>query len=162
MKLGYGEQEKESEKFVALHQFLSTDPGLSALYGPDKKYNMAKTIMEKAGIKNIDSFLMKPEELQPPQPDPMAVKQMELEERKVVTQEKVAENSGKKVEFNAQLESQRIEIDRLKYELEKLLGMQEAERKDFDVASKAAIAVQEMEIAKQAPDEQVRAIVSPN
>jgi hypothetical protein len=92
----------------------------------------------------------------------MAVKQMELEERKVVTQEKVAENSGKKVEFNAQLESQRIEIDRLKYELEKLLGMQEAERKDFDVASKAAIAVQEMEIAKQAPDEQVRAIVSPN
>lgn len=162
MKLGYGEQEKESEKYVALHQFLSADPALASMYGADKKYNMAKTIMEKAGIKNITSFLMKPEEIQPPQPDPVLVKQMELEERKVVTQEKVADNSSKKVEFNAQLEAQQIEINRLKYELEKFLGEREAERKDFDVASKAAISVQEMELAKQAPEEQVRAIVSPN
>lgn len=162
MKLGYGEQEREAEKYVTLHQFLSNDPGLSAMYGPDKKYNVAKMIMEKAGIKNVSAFLATPEEIPPPQPDPIAVKMAELEERKVAAQEQIAQNQSDKIQLNAQLEEMRMAMQRMKDEFSQYIQEREAERKDFDVASKAAIATQELEMAKSIPEENLRGIVSPN
>lgn len=162
MKLGYGEQEREAEKYLNLHQLLSNDPGLSAMYTPDKKYNVARTIMEKAGIKNIDAYLTTPDKLPEPKPDPVAVKMAELEERKVAATEKIAQNQADKIQLNAQLEEMRLSMQRMKEEFEQYIKEREAERKDFDVTSKAAIATQELEMTKRIPEENLRGIVSPN
>jgi hypothetical protein len=162
MKLGYGEQDRESQKYLALHQFLASDPTMAPLYGTDKKYNLAKTMMEKAGIKNVNAFLTSPDQIPPPQPDPMMLKQMELEERKVAANEKIAQNQSDKIQTNAMLEQMRQEMEAMKFEFDKLMREREAERKEFDVASKAAIATEELSIVKSSDPEQVRAIVSPN
>lgn len=162
MKLGYGEQEREAEKYVALHGFLSQDPAMAAMYTQEKKYNMAKTIMEKSGIKNVQSFLISPDQVPPPQPDPIQIKMAELEERKVAATEQIAQNQSDKIMMNGQLEEYRLELQKMKQEFANMIAEREQERKDFDVAAKSAIATQELEMAKALPDENVRGIVSPN
>jgi hypothetical protein len=162
MKLGYGEQEKEAEKFVTMHQFLSTDQGLSTMYTADKKYNAARTILEKAGIKNVDAYLTPPDQLPEPQPDPMMIKQLELEERKIAAQEKIAQNQSDKIELNGMLEQMRLDMQRMKDDFDRYVKERELERKEFDSTSKAAIASQELQVAKSLPPENMRGIVSPN
>jgi len=162
LKLGYGEQEREAQKFMMIHQMLSADPTTAPMYQPQNKFAMLKTIMEKAGIKNVSEFLSIP---QPPQPDPMMLKQVELEERKVAAQEIVSQASAQKVQFNAELEQMRIEMDRMRLEMERMVKEREQDRKEFEVTSRVAVAVEELQMAKeqQAQDPaQARAIISPN
>jgi hypothetical protein len=162
LKLGYGEQEREATRYLNLHSMLSQDPSLAPMYGMDKKYNMIKTVFEKAGVKNVIDFLTPPEQIPPPQPDPMLLKQIELEERKVATQEAAAQNQGKKVEVNAELEAMRLELDRMKFELEQAMRERDADRKEFDTTARYAIATEELQMVKETPPEGKRAIISPN
>lgn len=162
LKLGYGEQERESQKFLAMHQLLSSDPSLAPMYGLDKKYNLLRTVFEKNGVKNTVDFLTPPQQVQPPQPDPMMLKQIELEERKVATLEKQAETTASKVTFNAELEAMKIEMQRMKQEFEQLVRERVEDRKDFDASAKYAIATEELAMAQAATPEQTRVIVSAN
>ena len=165
MRLGYGEQEREAQKFMMVHQLLSADPAMAPMYQPQNRFAMVKTILEKAGIKNANQFLTSPEAVPPQQPDPMLLKQIELEERKVASQEIVSKASAAKVQANAELEQMRIELDRMRLAMDQMVKERELERKQFDSTSRAAIAVEELSMAKeqqnQAP-ESARAIISPN
>lgn len=162
LNLGYGEQEQEAQKYLALHQFLMSDPALSSMYTPDKKFNLAKTVMEKGGIKNVVSFLTTPDQLPPPQPDPMQMKMIELEERKVAANEKIAQNQSDKIQLNAQLEQMRLEMQNMKNAFDQMMKEREQERKDFEAASRAAIATQELDIVQSVEPENLRGIASPN
>lgn len=165
LKLGYGEQEREAQKYMMVHQMLSADPAMQPLYQLPNRHAMVKTILEKAGLKNVNEYLTPVEQVPPPQPDPMMLKQMELEERKIAAQEVVSAASAKKVDMNAQLEGMRIEMDRMRLEVDNMYKEREMERKQFEATSKAAIAVEELELAKkQQADspESARAIISPN
>lgn len=165
MRLGYGEQEREAQKFMMVHQMLSADPAMQPLYQLPNRYAMVRSILDKAGIKNITEILTSPEQVQPPQPDPMLLKQIELEERKIAAQEVVSAASAKKVDMNAELESMRIELDRMRMEFEQMAKERDLERKQFEATSRAAIAVEELDMAKAqqaAAPESARAIISPN
>lgn len=162
LKLGYGEQDREAEKFFTMHQMLSADPAIGEMYGAANRYNMLKAIFEKSGVKNVSEYLTNPANIAPPQPDPMVLKQVELEERKVGVQEKQAEVSAAKVSVNAELEQMRIELQQMTLELNRMKVEREQDRKDFDSSSRAAIAVEELEMAKAAPQENTNAIISPN
>lgn len=162
LNLGYGEQEQEAQKYLALHQFLMSDPALSSMYTPDKKFNLAKTVMEKGGIKNVVSFLTTPDQLPPPQPDPMQMKMIELEERKVAANEKIAQNQSDKIQLNAQLEQMRLEMQNMKNAFDQMMKEREQERKDFEAASRAAIATQELDVVRSIEPENLRGIASPN
>lgn len=162
MKLGYGEQEREAGKYLQMHQLLSSDPSVAPMYGPDKKFNLLKTAFEKAGVKNAIDFLTPPNQIPPPQPDPMLMKQVELEERKVATLEKQAETTATKVQVNAEIEAMRLEMQRMKEMFNQMMDERNADRKDFDTTARYAIATEELAMAQQTPPEQKSAIISPN
>jgi hypothetical protein len=162
MKLGYGEQEREAQKYVMLHQFLSQDPGLAPMYDMKKKFNMAKEILDKSGLKNVVEFLTPPEQVPPPQPDPMQMKMIEIEERKVAANEKIAQNQSDKIQLSNEMERMRLELQKMKQDFDDMIKMREQDRKDFDTTSKAAIAAEEVAAAKALPDESKRGILSPN
>lgn len=162
LKLGYGEQERESQKFLAMHQLMSSDPSLSPMYGIDKKYNMLKAVFEKNGVKNTVDYITPPEQIPPPQPDPLMLKQVELEERKVAALEKQAETTAAKVQANAELELLKVEMAQMKQAFEEMMRERVEERKDFDTSARYAIATEELSMAKAADPEQTRVIVSPN
>lgn len=162
LKLGYGEQEQDSQKYLAYHQLMTQDPSVAPMYKPENKYNVIRAILDKNGIKNINEFITSPDQIEPPQPDPMAMKQLELEERKVAAQEELARATAAKVEANASMDAMRIELDKMKHELNQYKTERELERKEFDSTSRAAIATEELSIAKSAPPENQKAIISPN
>lgn len=161
MKLGYGEQEQEAQKMLAYHQLMSQDPSIGPMYSPDNKYHTIKSILEKNGIKDIDSFITNPKQIAPPQPDPMQMKQVELQERQVATQETIAQAQAQKVQMNAEIEGMKLELQKMQLELNKYKTERELDRKEFDSTSRAAIQVEEMDRLKQIPVENERGIVSP-
>lgn len=168
LKLGYGEQEREGQKFMGLHGMLMNDPEAKAFYTLDKRYAVYKTVFEKMGVKNVAKFITPPDKVKPQGPDPMVVKKMELEERHVVTQEKIAEAQAQKVGVNATLEQMRIELDRMQAQLTAANESRALDIKEFDATSKAAIAAEELTLAQEQvantdpANAKSTAIISPN
>lgn len=165
LKLGYGEQEREAQKYMGIHAMLAQDPGAAPFYQLPNKHAMYATIIEKMGVKNTAKFLTPIEQVEPPQPDPMVMKQMELEERKVKAQEDLAKTTATKVELNAQLEGMRIQVEEMAKKMEAMARERELDRKEYEAASKNAIAVEELQMAKDqaaASPENTTAIISPN
>jgi len=162
MKLGYGEAEAEANKFLAFHQMMSQDPQMAPMYQAQNKYNVIRTILDKSGIKNTNDFITPPDQIPPPQPDPMAMKQMELQERQVAAQEASVQTQTLKVQTNAEMEAMKVELDRMKFELDRFKAERDLDRKEFDSTSRAAIAAEEVVMAKAISGDNKKAIISPN
>jgi hypothetical protein len=165
LKLGYTEQEQEAQKLAQAVATLNQDPAIAQLITPDNKYYIATQFLEKSGFKNVGQMITEPSKIQPPPPDPIKMKELEIEERKVAVQEAIAGTSKTKVEGHIGIEQVRTDLDKLKLQLENMRKERELDIKEFDSTSKAAIAVQEMEQAKEmiATDPASgKAIVSPN
>jgi uncharacterized coiled-coil protein SlyX len=93
------------------------------------------------------------------------MKELQLEERKVAVQEAVAQTSSTKVTGHISIEQMQAQLDQLKLQLEKAIKDRELDIKEYEVTSKAAIAVEEMAQAKEmaaADPASAKAIVSPN
>jgi len=165
LKLGYGEQEREAQKYMQMSQAFTQNPKYARMFGEQQAYNVGTKICELMGIKDVSSYLSDPAQLPAPQPDPMMVKQMQLEERKVGTQETIANAQAQKVTIHAQLEIMQLNMERLHNQFEQLAKQRDLDRKEFEATSKAAIAAEELELAKKEAEQnpaQTRAIISPN
>lgn len=159
LHLGYAAQQEESQKYLALHQLMTTDAGLQPLYGLENRYNMMKTILQQQNIVNVDEYITRPDQLPPPQPDPvqeqqqqMAAKQMELQERQTV----VAET---KAQTDASLAAAKIDIDAAKAQSQFALQSDNQDLKEQQFAHKKNIDESELEILKNTED--LRGIASP-
>lgn len=161
-KLGYGETEREAQKYNAVHMQLSQDPGLQANYGMKERYNMVRQSLLAQGIKDVDTYLIPPDKIPPPQPSPeeqmqqqIAMKNMEMEERKIAVQEQRLQLDVEEAKF-------RMELELAKSEAEISKMTTEEDRKDFDSETKADVAYEELKLLKSQPADQKTGIVSPN
>ena len=68
LKLGYGEQDREAQKMLAIHQLFSQTRPCADVRLP-QRHAMLK-ILEQQGILNVDEYLTPPDQI-PPQPDPL-------------------------------------------------------------------------------------------
>ena len=159
LTLGYNDQEREAQKYLALHSLMTQDPALQPLYGTEQKYNMMKKVLEQQGILNVDEYLMRPDQLPPPQPDPaqemqqqMAMKQMELQERQTAVAEM-------KAQTDAQMASAKIELDAAKSQSQFALQSDQQDLREQEFGHKVKIDEGELELLKTTEDR--RGIVSP-
>ena len=60
LKLGYGEQDREAQKMLAIHQLFSQDPAPAPMYGLPQRHAMLKKILEQQGILNVMNTLCCP------------------------------------------------------------------------------------------------------
>jgi len=164
LKLGYGEQENEAKKYLGLHQLLTADPGVQPLYTVEKRFNMLRSFLEKSGVKNVSDYLLSPEEVQPPQPDPMQVMQMEMQKKQMELQERQVMVAEMKASDSAKMDQMSHDLDRMKTMINLMVSQREVERKEFDSTTRAEIGMAELEILKsQQPVETKQTqIVSPN
>lgn len=169
LKLGYGEQEKESTKWVNIHKFLSSDPSIAPLYPLTKKFNVLKTAFEKEGCKNISDYLCDPTPgkdpaFVPPQPDPkVAAEVAELQSRAKSAEGKLAIQQ-QEFDWQRKMDTMQAELDKKTALLDLVVSQREAERKDFDSKTRAEVAHRELDIIESAPPSEVKQsnIVSPN
>jgi len=161
--LGQAAADAEAMKFTQLLALGAQDPDLARMLQPKNKYNVASHVMRLKGVKNIDDFITPPEQLTPPEPDPMLLKKMELEERAVAVSELTAQAQMMKVQVAAQMQEAELMLKKMAQDFDHFMKQREADRKDADIANKIDVAQRELAIVEKEPDtDPVKAIVSPN
>jgi len=159
MKLGYGEQEREAQKYLALHTLMTQDPSLQPLYGLENRYNMMKQILEQQGILNVNEYLTSPEQLPPPQPDPAAQMQAQMAQKQMELQERQTAVAEQKVATQAQQAASKMELDAAKAQSQFALQSDQQDLREAEFAHKQKVDEGELELLKTTEDR--RGIVSP-
>ena len=151
LALGYGEQAKEAQKWQAIDQYLSNPAnGYGPAYAPEKKFYVASRILENMGIKDATSVLLPPDQIQPPQPDPM--QQADLAVKQADAQVKLANAEAAKL--NAQLSREEAQqkyeqgMAKIQLQTEKAHADQGLKQDQFN--HKVAVDTTELLMSKQA------------
>ena len=158
--LGYGDQEKLTQKLLSLHQLFSSDPAAQEMYTPENKYKMLGNILEASGIKNVADFLTDPASIPAKEPDPAEQMQMQMAQKQLELSERQTAVAELKVQFEAQMAQMKHELDTLKAQQNFAIQSDNMDLKETQFEHKEHVNLEELEIAKSADD--VRAIASPN
>ncbi len=159
LHLGYGEQEQEAQKYLALHGLMSSDETLSTMYTPENQYNLMTHVMEQNGIKNVKDYLTMPQELPEQGPDPMMQMQMEMQQKQMEIQERQTAVSEMKAQMDAQLGQMKLQLEQMKAQNSAAIASDSMDLKEAQLEHKQFVDKAELEIAATADD--VRAIASP-
>ena len=159
LHLGYGEQEAESQKHMAMHQLFSQDPSLAPMYQPQNAYALIKDAMEQAGILNVSDYLTPPDQLPPPEPDPAQQMQMEMAQKQIELQERQTAVAEAKAQVDAQVAQMKMQLEQMKAEAQHALQSDNQDLKEQQFKFKQFIDSSELEILKTADD--LRGIASP-
>ena len=139
---------------------MSQDPSLQPLYSPDNRYKMMKSVLESQGILNIDDYVTNPALLPPPQPDPAAEMQIQMQAKQLELQERQIAIAEQRLALDAQIQSLKAETDRMKAESSHALSSDNQDLREAQFEHKQRIDEGELEILRQNSTE-VRGIASP-
>jgi hypothetical protein len=156
LHLGYGEQEQEAQKYLAIHGLMSQDPVLSQMYTPENAFNLMSTVLENNGIKNVSDFLSPPQQ---PQPDPTQEMQMQAAQKQLEIQERQTAVAEMKAQADAQIAQLKLQLEQLKAQQSFAIQSDSMDLKEAQLEHKQMVDTAELEIARTADD--VRAIASP-
>jgi hypothetical protein len=164
LKLGYGEQEREAQKFLALHQFMSSDPSIAPLYELPQKYNMLRSYYENKGIKNVDDYMIPASKAKPPEPPPDYIANVEKTKAETEALTAKVDIAAMQAQHKAEMEAMKVELDKMFKQIDMMVQQRDMERKEFDSETKRDIAMREMDILESTPPMETKQtqIVSPN
>lgn len=111
--IGYQEDEKEFTRYLNIHQMLSADPTMGPLYTPEKKYGTLRKALESKGIRDIDNYLVRPDQAQPPQPDPLVMQDLQNQTTLAEVRKFEAETTRMKMEYDHHIALQELELKKL-------------------------------------------------
>jgi hypothetical protein len=100
--LARGEEERQADEYIQLDGFLTQAAG--EMYKPNNKYHAIRQALKRRGIKDVDAWITDPAQIEPPKPDPMLMKQLELEDRKVAVEEGKLQIEQAKMQGKQQLD----------------------------------------------------------
>ena len=160
LSLGYGEQEKESQKMMAMHQLFSADPNLSKMYLPNNQYELMTRTLELNGIKDVGSLLTNPAELPQEQPDPAAEMQMQMMQKQLEIQERQTALAEMKAQMSAEIDRIKLQLEQAKIENQHAIQSDNLDLKEEQLAHKKTIDNAELLLAQRA--DEITAIASPN
>ena len=159
MHLGYGEQEQEAQKYLALHTLMGQDPTLASMYTPENQYKLMAHVMEQNGIKNVKDYLTAPSELPEQQPDPAQQMAMQMQQKQMELQERQTQVAEMKAQMEAQIAQMKLQLEQKKAQQNFALQSDSVDLKEAQLEHKQFVDKAELEIARTADD--VRAIASP-
>ena len=160
LALGYGEQEREAQKYLEMHTAFQADPSLQKMYLPENQYALISKVMEMTGIKNVKSYLTPPTELPEEQPDPAGQMQMQMAQKQIELQERQTAVAEQKAQLEAQVQQMKLELEKMKAEKSFAIQSDTVDLKEAQFEHKKLIDKAEMILAQSTDD--VRAIASPN
>ena len=159
LHLGYGEQEQEAQKYLALHTLMSQDPTLSKMYQAPNQYALMTHVMEQNGIKNVKDYLTDPQQLPPEQPDPAQQMEMQMAQKQMEIQERQTALAEMKAQMDTQIAKMKVQLEQAKAKSNFAIQSDSMDLKEAQLEHKQMVDKAELEIARTADD--VRAIASP-
>ena len=160
LSLGYGEQEKEGQKYMAMHQVFQGDPNLAKMYSPQNQFQLMSKVMELSGIKNVAEYLTSPDQLPEEKPDPAQELQLELMKKQLEVQERQTALGEMKAKMDIQNMQMKLELERLKAENTFAIQSDKVDLSEAQLNHKKVIDTAELLLAQQA--DEITAIASPN
>jgi hypothetical protein len=158
LKLGYGEIDREAQKYLSMHTVFSQDPKLSRMYTAQNQFQLMRDVMNMTGIKNTTDYLTPPDQLPPEQPNEAMQMQMQMAQKQLEIQERQTQLAEMKAEVQAQIDQMKMELERAKVENDLALKSDNQDLKEEQFAHKQRIDEAELELAKRADD--IKAIAS--
>jgi len=159
--LGYGEMDREADKLAAAGAMMAQDPQLGTMFQAKGRYKMASDVLNMRGIKNIADYLTPPDQIPPPQPDPMKVQEMQIEQQKAQALTMQAQSADEKVKMHGAIEEMKAKLQQIQQQFKDQLASRDADRKDADIRNKIDISQREMTIAEAAPMGTETVMISP-
>lgn len=163
--LGYGEQEKEAQKWAGVHAALSQIPGLAPYYSPEEQHTVATRALQAAGIKDTGSVLRPLDKPVQPPPNPMmmaeiAMKQADAEVKKANAQAAVAglQMEQQKLQAEHQLAMAKLALETAKVQAALQLKQDQLAHK---VAVDAAEIALEQQVQETAAKSSITAVAAP-
>ena len=150
MCLGYGEEDKELMKWMNLDKYLSTDPQLKLAYPPQKRFNVVQKAMSHMGIKDVTTYILTPDQIKPPPPDPMV--QADIAVKQADAQVKLANAEAAKVNIQLEMQKQQAEatLQAAKLQLETLKVHAQIQQAQDKLAHAVTVDAAEIALQKQA------------
>lgn len=146
LHLGYGEQDREAQKFLQLHQLFSQDPKLAPLYQGNNVYNLMKDALEKQGIRNVEDYLTPPDQLPPAQPDPAQMMQAQMAQKQIEIADRQTQVAEQKAALDAEIARNKIELDMLKVENDLALKSDNQDLREAQFEHKQQVDAAELDI----------------
>jgi hypothetical protein len=162
LHVGYGEQEKEAAKIAALWGMLSQDPKASMFCPPDRQYALLRDGMKKNGFANHADYIITPDQIKPPGPDPIEMKKLEIEDKKAEAALLTAKAAMAKAEGHHQIDEMKVQIASMLASIKEFTAHRDADRKDMDIANKVNTAQRELELAEKVDPANQKGIFSAN
>ena len=162
LTLGYGEKEAQAAQLMGMHQFLSQDPKAQPFYDIPQAYEVVSDYMKLVGFKN-PKYLKPIKEVQPPQPPPDLVANLEKLKAETNAINTKTQLDQQKSQFDQQMEAMQMQLDKANEMIKLMTQQREAERKEFEAKSRHEIGMRELAMMEQQPTEVKQTqIVSPN
>jgi hypothetical protein len=160
--VGYGDREKSAAKHAMLYEKLASDPGLGPIFGPKNRYALAMdTMRADGGFDNRAAYLTPPEETQPPQPNPLAVAEVQAKTKTAEASMITAQSAALKAAKAAEAAASKEMLNELKAHIDSIFRARDADRQDADTATRIDVAEREIALLEKAPAETQNPIVSP-
>ena len=159
LNLGYGEQEREAAKYLAMHQQFSNDPNLSKMYTPQNQYALASKILDLSGIKEVSAYLTDPQNIPPSQPSPAEQMQMQMAQKQLEIQERQTAIAEQRLQLDAQMQQAKFSLDMDKAENQAAIASDNLDLKEEQLKHKKFVDTSELELARRA--DEITAIASP-
>lgn len=131
VSVGYGEKEKETQKWLAIDTYLGQDPRFGPVYTSDRRYHVISQILRTMGVKDINSIVADPSTVEPPEPEPPSP--LEQAETAVKT------GQAKAAEAQAQATLQKLQLEAQKLQLDHQVAMEELRLKNQETMMKLEI-----------------------
>jgi hypothetical protein len=163
LKLGYGEKERDAAQLMGLHQFLSQDPKAQPFYDVPQAHAVITDYMKMIGVK--DSKYLKPiQEVQPPQPDPMMVAELEKLKAETAAMQQKSQLDAMKAQFDQQFAEMQMQLEKSNEMIKLMTQQRDMERKEFEAKSRHEIGMRELTLMESQDPNEVKQtqIVSPN
>lgn len=151
MHLGYGEKDQEIAAMTAGYSGMAQDPVLGQGFGYQQRYTMVQDIMKKRGWGNAASYLLPPNQVQPPQPDPLKVAEVQAKTKLADAALMNAQASQSHEQTRTAVDSTKTHLEAQRNVLDAMQHDRDNNRKDADTANRINISQREIALAERTP-----------
>jgi hypothetical protein len=160
MHLGYGEKDKAAATIMGAYEFMAKDPSIGPMFTAQNRYEMIRDAMKLKSLTGAPRYITPPDQVQPPQPDPLAVKELEIKDKSASAQMIVAQAKAAEVNVKPQLEMTKAQQKSQDTLMKALDSDRTNDRQDLETASRVNVAQREMSLAETVEKQQ--AFIAPD
>jgi hypothetical protein len=149
--LGYGERDRQTAKYEGLYQKLTMDPAMAGMFKPQNRYKLATDGMRSAGFQNYAEYISPPEAIQPPQPDPIKMQELQIKDKEAQAALITAQSLQSKTQHSAEIADLKEQLAQASLQLKAQVAQRTEDRKDADVSNKINTSQRQTKVLEHSP-----------